>query len=336
MQYSKQQVFQLIRAVPWNPKSFIRMFWLRHAEGSRDALAQELWTWIEKEAVVPMVLRTAGFKDANAVLSDSVELFEANRKSIESLAADAPERITFLILSKEDLRLVNASSLIVLPDWFPIRPTTETFFSVNDLGHAAEVKPLNFTDARMDNVAELLFELEKAICDKLGEVCAVDPGRVARCIDALQTSGSKCVDANDALTHFSEHLGAIGDKRAYRPNASDKSKFLAARILKLVLGNTPKQVAIAAEEFGRNLHGSGAVALKPTFFAVMWRPANKTSVEATNWHAILIAFFQAYQLMNAHAHAGEFPAYAVSLQYANSLNLRQFLRDAKDFVDSLA
>jgi hypothetical protein len=104
----------------------------------------------------------------------------------------------------------------------------------------------------------------------------------------------------------------------------------------LVLGNPPKQLAATAEELGRNLHCLGVTTLKPTFFAVMWRPANRISVEASNWHAILIAFYQAYQLMNAHAHAGEFPAYAVSLQYANSLNLRQFLRDAKEFVESLA
>lgn len=67
----------------------------------------------------------------------------------------------------------------------------------------------------------------------------------------------------------------------------------------------------------------------------MWRPANKMSTETTNWYAILVGFFQAYQLMNAYAHAGEFPAYAVALQYANSLNLRQFLRDAKEFVETL-
>ena len=99
---------------------------------------------------MPMVLRTAGFKDANAVLADAMELFEANRQRIEPLAADAPERMTFLILSKEEFRLVNASSPIELPEWFPVRPATETFFSVNDLGQAAEVKPLNFPEARMD------------------------------------------------------------------------------------------------------------------------------------------------------------------------------------------
>ncbi len=154
-------------------------------------------------------------------------------------------------------------------------------------------------------------------------------------MDALQPSSPKCTDAQDTLALFSSHLAGTVDPRAYRPNAADKSKFLAARILKLVLGHPPKQLAAAAEELSRNLHGCDATALKPTFFAVMWRPGNKMSVEATNWHAILVAFFQAYQLLNAHAHAGEFPAYPVALQYANSLNLRKFLRDAKDFVEAL-
>lgn len=336
MQYSPQQVFQLVRAVPWKNNSLIRLFWLRHADDSRDAFAQQLWTWLDKEAIVPIVLRTAGFKDANSVLADAAELFELNRQSIEALRTYAPERLTFLILSKEDLRLVNASSPIELPDWFPVHASTNTFFSVKDLGQAAEVKPLNFPEARMDHVAELVYELESAICDKFAQICANTPERIALCIDALQPSSPKCLDVQETLTLFFAHLASTQDPRAYRPNASDKSKFLAARILKLVLGHPPKQLATAAEEFGRNLHGSGAVALKPTFFAVMWRPANKTSIEATNWHGVFVAFFQAYQLMNAHAHAGEFPAYAVSLQYSNSLNLRQFLRDAKEFVEALS
>lgn len=188
----------------------------------------------------------------------------------------------------------------------------------------------------MDHVAELLFELEQSIVSKLWDVYTNDPDRVGRFVDALLPSGPKGNDAKGSLEHFSEHLESIADPRAYRPNAADKSKFLSARIIKLLHGATPKQVAAAGEDLGRNLHGSAATILKPTFFAVMWRPSNKTTLETTNWHAILVAFFQAYQLMNAHAHAGDFPVYPVSLQYSNSLNLRQFLRDAKDFVESLS
>lgn len=336
MRYTPQQVFQLVQAIPWKTTSCIRMFWLRHADGARNELAQQLWTWIGKEAVVPMVLRAPSFKDANSVLADAMDLFVAHRERIEALKTDTPEKITFLILSKDDFRLVNAGSPIELPDWFPVSPSRETFFAVDDLGHAAEVKPLNLPDARMDHVAEMLYELELAIYDKLNEIHATQPARAALCVDALQPGGPKCVDAQPTLSLFSTHLAAVGnDPRAYRPNAADDSKFLAARICKLVLNQSPKQLAATAKDLAKHTSGSAGMALKPTFFAVMWRPANKMSIETTNWYAILVGFFQAYQLMNAHAHAGEFPAYAVALQYANALNLRQFLRDAKDFVETL-
>lgn len=336
MRYTPQQVFQLVQAIPWKTNSCIRMFWLRHADGARNELAEQLWTWIGKEAVVPMVLRAPSFKDANSVLADAMDLFVAHRDRIEALKANAPEKITFLILSKEDFRLVNAGSPIELPDWFPVNPSRETFFAVDDLGHAAEVKPLNLPDARMDHVAEMLYELELAIYNKLKEINATHPARAALCVDALQPGGPKCVDAQPTLSLFSTHLAVAGsDPRAYRPNAADDSKFLAARICKLALNQSPKQLAAIAKELAKHMAGSAGMVLKPTFFAVMWRPANKMSVETTNWYAILVGFFQAYQLMNAYAHAGEFPAYAVALQYANSLNLRQFLRDAKDFVETL-
>lgn len=335
MHYTREQIIQLIGVVPWRSNNCIRLFWVRHAEGARDEFALQLSAWIEREAIVPLVLRTVGFKDANAVMADAMTLFEANRTQIEALASRQPERLTFLILSKEDFRLVNASSPIELPAWFPLCPSTQTYFSISDLGQSAELKPLNFPQARMDHVAELLFELERAIVSKLWEIYATDPTRIGRFVDSLLLNGPKGQDAKDNLELFSEHLASVPDPRAYRPNAAEKSKFLAARIIKLLHGATPKQVANVGEELGRNLYNPGATALKPTFFAVMWRPSNKTPVEATNWHAILVAFFQAYQLMNAHAHAGEFPAYAVALQHSNSINLRQFLLDAKDFVESL-
>jgi len=62
-------------------------------------------------------------------------------------------------------------------------------------------------------------------------------------------------------------------------------------------------------------------------------------VGAVLWHAInepIADCSQRYQLMNANAHAGEFPSYAVALQYSTAKNLREFLVAAKDFVESLS
>ncbi|AXV76129.1 hypothetical protein CJO79_03605 [Ralstonia solanacearum] len=292
--------------------------------------------WIGTEAVVPLILRVAAFNNANAVLSDAMALFEGNRALLEALTDGGPERLTVLVLAKEDFRLINASSPITLPDWFPVCPATQTFFSVEDLGQTAEVKPLNCSEARLDHVAELLFDLEVSIVRKLQEVHNAAPNRASNFMSALLMSGADGGDVQTNLDIFVNHLDSISEARAYRPNAADKSKFLGARILKLVLNSSPKRLAVAAEEFGKSFVGSDVYELKPTFFAIMWRPANKTPVGATNWHAILVGFFQCYQLMNAKAHADEFPAYAVALQHATSVNLRRFLASAKSFVSTLS
>lgn len=335
MVYTRTRVLELLQTVPWRGNGCIRLFWLRHSNGSRDELATELSVQTQAEAVVPLILRTAGFNNANSVLSDVMDLFINNQACLEGLTQQRPERLTVLVLAKEDFRLVNASSPITLPDWFPVCPRKHTYFSIADLGQSAEVKPLNCPEARLDNVAELLFELESSIVQKLREVYGSAPSRASQFIDSLMTGGSNGTDAQSNLQIFEEHIESINDARAYRPNAADKSKFLAARVLKLVLNSSPKLLSAAADGFGKSLAGSDARELKPTYFAVMWRPANKMSLAATNWHAILVAFFQAYQLMNANAHAGEFPGYSVTLQHVTSVNLRQFLSNAREFVQAL-
>lgn len=335
MEYTQSRILELVQNVPWIGSGCIRLFWVRHTNGSRDKLAEQLSTQIGPEAVIPLILRTAGFNNANTVLSDVMDLFEANKPLLERLAQNNPEKLTVLVLAKEDFRLINASSPITLPDWFPVSPGMHMSFSISDLGLTAEVKPLNCPEARLENVAQLLFKLETAIVQKLREAYDADPTRAGQFIDALTLGGPKGNDSQQTLEVFEKHIQSIGDARAYRPNAADKSKFLAARILKLVLSSSPKQLAAAAEEFSKSLKDSDGFELKPTYFAVMWRPANKLPLATTNWHAILVAFFQAYQLMNANAHAGEFPAYAVTLQHATSMNLRSFLTDAETFVQSL-
>jgi hypothetical protein len=334
--YTKERIIELVKAVPWREQRCIRLFWVCQNDGSRDELANNLSVMIGSEAVVPLILRSSSFDNANSVLSDVVELFESNQQLIQNINQNAPDYLTVLILAKEDFRLVNASSPIVLPTWFPIQPGMQTFFSIDDLGQSAEVKPLNCPEVRLENIAALLFQLEQTIVTKLQQTYVIAPERVAQFINAVCTGGTKVVDAQPDLVIFEAHISSINAPRTYRPNAGAASKFLAARLLKLVLNSSPKHLAVAAEELGRSLAGSSERELKPTFFAVMWRPANKTELATTNWLAILVGFFQAYQLMNANAHAGDFPSYSVALQYATSVNLRKFLNEANDFVLSLS
>lgn len=134
---------------------------------------------------------------------------------------------------------------------------------------------------------------------------------------------------------YRTELNQSWDPRAYRPNAAKEVKSLISRLLKLVLNNSPKQLSALAQSLAECFGNSGNIRLKPTLFAVMLRPASKMSVEAANWHAIMLAFYQAYQLMNSAAHAGEYPHYSVSLQFVSFVDLRSFLAAACQYVDGL-
>lgn len=327
----------MVKTIPWSGGAVIRLFWVRYSNGARAEFASSLSTQFDGEVVLALVVRKHSFFNANAVLSDVVSLFDESRTAIEAIACQGVERLTILLIGKDDFRLVQAASQINLPDWFPVCAGLEKSFVISDLAQTAEATPLNCPEARIDHLSELFFGLEAALVHKLREIYDAAPSRVAQFGQALQLTPAP--SASDMRTHielFEGHIASIADPRAYRPNAGGDSKFLSARLLKVVLNSSPKQLGIVANAMASSMLGSGATELKPTFFAIAWRPAAKMTVAQSNWHGILVALFQSYQLMNSSAHAGEYPAYPVALQHSTSLNLRGYLVQATQFVENLA
>lgn len=336
MDYEQERVWEMVKAIPWSGGAVIRLFWVRYSNAARADFASNLATQFNGEAVLALVVRKHSFFNANAVLSDVVSLFDESRTEIEALTCRGVERLTVLLIGKDDFRLVQAASQITLPDWFPVCGGLEKSFVISDLAQTAEAVPLNCPEGRIDHVSELFFGLEAALVQKLREIYETDPDRVARFGDALQlTPAPSASDMRAHIELFERHIASIFDPRAYRPNAAADSKFLSARLLKVALNNSPKQLGIIANTMASSMLGSGASELKPTFFAIAWRPAAKMTVAQSNWHGILVALFQAYQLMNGSAHAGEYPAYPIALQHSTSLNLRGYLVQARQFVEGL-
>lgn len=337
MDYEQRRVWEMVKTIPWNGGAVVRLFWIRYSNGARAEFASSLATQFDGEAVLALVVRKHSFFNANAVLSDVVSLFDESRAEIEALACTGVERLTILLIGKDDFRLVQAASQITLPDWFPVCAGLEKSFVISDLAQTAEAAPLNCPEARIDHVSELFFGFEAALVRKLREIFDADPDRAAQFGLALQLASAP--SASEMRAHielFEEHIASIADPRAYRPNAAADSKFLSARLLKLALNNSPKQLGTIANAIASSMLGSDTNELKPTFFAIAWRPAAKMTVAQSNWHGILVALFQAYQLMNGSAHAGEYPAYPVALQHSTSLNLRGCLVQARQFVEGLA
>lgn len=336
MEYEPERVRELVRAVPWRANTFLRLFWIRLTSGSRDNFVTRLADLMSGEDVVPVVLRSSGFKNANSMPSDVLDLFENNRTAFESLYETTPSRLTVLIVARDEYQLVHDSSPVNLPDWFPVGAATETDFTIADLGQVCEFKPANCEEVRIASIRELCYELELALVHKLQSLEAGEQVRLNAFLGALMPSASTTETATQSLESFLTHVADYAARpRAYRLDANQSSKHLSARMLKLVLASSPKQLAVVATSLAACFPSLSSATLKQPYFAVLWRPANAMSAATSSWHAILIGLFNAYQLMNACAHAGDFPDYPVALQYAHSKDLRRFLIDARQFVEAL-
>lgn len=338
MEYTPSRVSELLAAVPWEYDKCLRLFWLRHITGSREEIASALELATEEEAVIALVLRTAAFQNANSVLSDAQDLFAANRDVLEAIAAKNPERLTVLVIARDEFRLVQAGSPIQLPDWFPVCAGRETSFIISDLGGTAEISPVNCTESRLQNVAELAFYLEDAIVLQLRQVQMRSADRFLSLMRTLVPNNSlDQASAELELSKYESHIAiSLAAPRAYRPTAGDGARFLGAKMLRLTLNSSPKQMAVLATTMALGFNDTGLDKLKQPFFGVLWRPANEMRAATTNWHGILVGYFEAYQLINAGSHASDFPKFPVSLQYAHSLDLRRFLNAASEYVRKLS
>lgn len=327
MRYTPARALELIAAVPWHVDEYLRIFWLRLSEESREEFATAIETVRGPEAVVPLVLREPGFFSANTVLSDVNRTFESNRGKLERFKSLELARVTVALLAKEDFRLPQTSSPIVLPTWFPVLGGAESRFRISDLGQQAEVALLSAPESRVEDVSSLLYGLEQSVVDRLTQLDAILPSEVTLFAATLQGTSEKAIDKAAALSGYKTHLATVLEARAYRPSAQP-SPSLVSRILRLTLNSSPKELANHAKALARAIGDQGVSTLKPTLFAVMHRPAAPLEPAQANWHAMMLAIYQAYQLMNGSAHAGEYAPYPIALLYSTSLDLRRFLSDA--------
>lgn len=334
MEYTAPRVIELLNEIAWQPGNVLRIFWIRYSEGSRDLFARQLLTTIGVEGIVPLVVRDNSFSNANAILSDVQRLFTENQSAFEKLTGTPVLRISVILLGKNDFQLPQGSSPITLPRWFPIDAGRETFFDISDLAMSSEVALLDCPEARIEQIAEFTYRLEATIVARLSLLQSSNIARLDLFVSTAHGGGA-IPDSAACVDEYRYELAQHCDPRAYRPNAARDAKSLIARLLKLVLQSSPKQLGNIAQGLAGCFGNSEHIRLRPTLFAVMLRPASKMNVGTANWHAIILAFYQAYQLMNSAAHAGEYPNYSVALQFVSSVDLRSFLAAACKYVEVL-
>lgn len=335
MQYTPERTKQLISLLPWTPEEKLRVLWVRLSEEGRQAFAAQLNCVQADEAIVPVILREPGFVSANAVLSDVNRLIDVNRGAIENLPAEGLQKISLVILSKDDFRLPQIGSPIVLPAWFPILGGMESSFRICDLAHQSEVSMLNCPEVRAEHLAELVLDLESALVERLCALQLARPEDLNKFIKTACGVGGSNGESAALLKDFQVHVAAASaNPRVYRPDGT-RMTSLATRLIRLVLNNSPKELAKHSDSLAVSMGDSGAIAIRPSLMSAMLRPGSRLEIPQANMHSVLLCLYQAYQLMNGAAHAGEFGIYPVSLLFSTSSDLRRCLLDAARFVRAL-
>jgi hypothetical protein len=325
--FSPQRLVQIVSAPEFCTDMTFRVVWVTISEGSRDAYAAEVRAASQSHAVIPLVLRTSLFTDANLLLADFNRLIESNRASFEVLdRVECESCITVVLLAKDELRLPQTSSPVCLPQWFPWRGGQEVFFRIADVAADASVL-LNADEARVDEMASALLELEHVMIR-----------RVARASDSavskfMAETGSKAAVtlAQEAAALFASNLGTVTDARAYRPTVR-KDSSLTARLIRLVLKSSPDLLPNAAALVADML-AIQHEQVRPPMIAVLLRPTRSLNTATSSAHALLLTVYGAYQFTTGAAHAGDYPAVPAGLVYHTSLDLRRSLRSA---IQSLA
>lgn len=335
MQYTPERAKELISQLPWTNGEKLRVLWLRlSGEGRRDFGAR-LQCVQGDEAIVPVILREPGFVSANAVMSDVNRLIDVNRSDIERIPTEGLKRFSLVILAKDDFRLPQIGSPIILPTWFPVLGGVESSFRIGDLAQQSEVSMLNCPEIRVEHLAELIFDLESALVERLHELRMLRPDKVSLFIKSACGVAGSDQETAALVDAFRLHLHGVGSNpRAYRLDAS-RMTSLATRLVRVVLSNSPKELAKQSSGLAANIGDTGIISIKPSLIAAMLRPGTRLEVAQANMHAILVSLYQAYQLMNGAAHAGEYGNYPISLLYSTSNDLRRFLVDAARFIRSL-
>jgi hypothetical protein len=236
--------------------------------------------------------------------------------------------ITVVLLLKESFNLSQISSPVILPRWFPVQGGVETYLHISDLLWCAETELLSCSGAQIELMSSSLFELESSIVERLRQVSSVKAGKVRALLDTINQGGG---GAAAMLDSFSATLSSVKDPKGYRPNSRAKNS-LVSLVIAQVLKSSPDQLSSLAAKFKDAMADVSADHIRPTLFGIMLRPSSETPLATKNWHSLMLAIFQVYQLMNASAHAGEYPKYPVSLISSNARDLLEFLVIANKYV----
>jgi hypothetical protein len=309
----------------------IAVYWFQ-VPGDREIFRREVCDQRGDAFIVPLIVRSDGFDNPNAMLSDLIELVEGNRPAFQVPGARGP--VTMLLLGKAPLRVAQLGSPAVLPEWFPAIGGRTVFVEIEDLTYTADAS-LSHETLQINRIAEELWALERALVDRIEAVHKSDHRQTNALLSYL-----RAIDSSVTIPSLIEASRAYRlrfyDPAGFRPSAREKQCFVS-RLVLLVSSTSPSELSSRCAAIAQAL---GCVnidtAPKETMPAVMLRPTQRDPNHGVRLaRNIALTSFAAFQLMNANAHSGEYGRYPVLLLRGISHDLRMGLSSITTFLDAV-
>jgi hypothetical protein len=316
-------------------KSVFSAYWVQVPEG-REGYARQLAETLTGEPVAVQVIRDGRFTNANALMSDLVEVLAACREEWEQrLAVGNDGKCGLVLLSRSGLTVPQVASPVVLPAWFPVAGGTEVWTVIEDLTWSADGR-LGAQDAKIEDVSECLVGLEDALVARMGRVLEGDRDR-RKTMAMLETIGREGETFRDILDAASGHRTRITSTAAFRPSRRG-GHTVVARLWGVVLERSPENLTKPSRALAKALDLPDGLDREwhESLCAVLGRPATRDdSREVRFARNIYLTVAASCQLITAAAHSDEYEPYPITLLKAFSYDLRRAMAAAEGMLSAL-
>ena len=306
----------------------LSVFWVWVSTG-RDDIARDLKRLRGALALVPHVLREGGFADPDTVMNDVSDVLGRVRGDIQTLSevARGREGVDLVVVSRKELSLVDTSSPLVLPEWFPVKPGQTALVRIEDLTWSAAVA-LSDEASGLDDLRRILYEVDSALLARLRAVRRSDRRRTQSLWDlTLERAADGGVGeefVNEELERIAATLETIQNPTGYRPSAS-KNPTVVGRLWAHANKTAPDGLLRMAKALAKGLDVED-IGTDDSLVAVLNRPANRIDDAGVRWSfSLIVTLRSACQLATAAAHADDYPRFSAVLLRSTSENLRRFL-----------
>ena len=308
------------------PAEPLRVFWVR-VGGDRNTFERDLVQLRAQSPIVPWVLRKQTlFQNPNSVMSDVLEVLNDAREKVQAVqnAATQAGGVDLVVLGRNDLKLADTSSPILLPDWFPVAPGQTPPVRIEDLTWSARLS-LSDPTLALDDLRRILHDLDHALTNRLQVSLKTDH----RLTNSLWNRIRRDERINDDLPRMKAKLNAISNPTAYRPSVA-RNPTVVGSLWAHANSKPPDDLQRTAAALADALQIDDADVERhdASLAAVLNRPANPMDAHVRWAFALIVTLRGACQLVTAAAHADEYPRFRAQLLQSTSHDLRSFLDDA--------